>query len=289
MVILDKWFLFLIILVELGGGDQMAAKVQLNLKENFKSDLKFKHADGFHEVGNYCYITENDCLNAMERIETESVDLILTDPPYNLGQFMHERNVGIKRYRDNHFAFSTWDDLDYKEWLSSMDGFLSESSRVLKKKGALLLFMSLIKLETIISLAQKHGFYYKTTGVWHKTNPMPRNKDIHFVNSTEAWVYFIFKGTSGTFNNKGKLIHDFYETSVTPLGEKKFGKHPTQKPLSIVTWFVELLTSDNEVVLDPFMGSGTTGVVCERLKRFCYGIEVNGEYVDIAQKRITEA
>ena len=92
-----------------------------------------------------------------------------------------------------------------------------------------MLFMSLIKLETIIAMAQKHKFYYKTTGIWHKTNPMPRNKDIHFINSTEAWVYFIYCGTSGTFNNQGKTIHDYVETSVTPIGEKRFGKIPNSK------------------------------------------------------------
>jgi DNA modification methylase len=80
--------------------------------------------------------------------------------------------------------------------------------------------MSIIKVESIINLAEKYGFYYKTTGIWHKTNPMPRNMNLHFVNSTEAWIYFINNGTTGTFNNKGKLFHDFFETSITPKNEK---------------------------------------------------------------------
>ena len=119
------------------------------------------------------------------------------------------------------------------------------------------MFMSIIKVETIIRLAEKHGFYYKTTGIWHKTNPMPRNMNLHFINSTEAWIYFTYKKHTGTFNNEGIAIHDFFETSVTPAGEKRHGKHPTQKPVQLLEKFVKLLTNENDVVFDPFCGSGT--------------------------------
>ena len=67
------------------------------------------------------------------------------------------------------------------------------------------------------NLAEKYGFYYKTTGIWHKTNPMPRNMNIHFVNSTECWIYFIHNATSGTFNNRGQVLHDYLESSVCPM------------------------------------------------------------------------
>ena len=82
--------------------------------------------------------------------------------------------------------------------------FLLQCKRVLKKRGTLIIFMAIIKVADIIQLAEKVGFYYKTTGVWHKTNPMPRNMNIQFVNSTECWLYFINGHTSGTFNNEGK-------------------------------------------------------------------------------------
>ena len=59
-----------------------------------------------------------------------------------------------------------------------------------KKGGSTIVFMAAIKVETTISLAEKHGFYYKTTGIWHKLNPMPRNMNLHFANSTETWIYF---------------------------------------------------------------------------------------------------
>ena len=74
--------------------------------------------------------------------------------------------------------------------------------------------MSIIKAETIINIAQNHKFYYKTVGIWHKTNPMPRNMNLQFVNSTEAWLHFVNDATTGIFNNRGKVIHDFVESSI---------------------------------------------------------------------------
>ena len=93
-----------------------------------------------------------------------------------------------------------------------MELFLEESFRVMKDRGSLIIFMSIIKVETLIKIAQKVGFYYKTTGIWHKTNPMPRNMKISFVNSTESWIYFVKNAATGTFNNNGKMFHDFVET-----------------------------------------------------------------------------
>lgn len=150
------------------------------------------------------------------------------------------------------------------------------------------MFMSLIKIETIIQLATKHGFYYKTTGIWHKTNPMPRNMNLHFVNSTEAWLYFTYRTRTGTFNNEGKLFHDFIETSLVTKNEKIFGKHPTQKPIQLISHFVELLSNSGDLIVDPFMGSGTTGVVAKSLGRNFIGIELSEEYFDISSKRIEE-
>ena len=169
-----------------------------------------------------------------------------------------------------------------------MDDFFKASARVMRKGGAMIMFMAIIKVETIIQLAEKHGFYYKTTGIWHKTNPMPRNMNLHFVNSTEAWVYFTYKARTGTFNNDGKVLHDFVETSVTPNSERKYGKHPTQKPEQLMEHFVSILSDENDVVLDPFMGSGSVGVAAVRLNRRFIGIELEEKYYSIANSRIAE-
>lgn len=230
----------------------------------------------------------SDCINAMKELAKDSIDLIVTDPPYNLGNFMKNRDTNLKKMRDNFFGSAGWDDMEFDDWEHSMDLFFKQSARVVKNGGTMIVFMAIIKVETIIKIAEKYGFYYKTTGIWHKTNPMPRNMHLHFVNSTEAWLYFTYKKRTGTFNNDGALYHDFIETSVTSNGERKYGKHPTQKPEALIKHFVELLSNTNDWVLDPFMGSGTTGVVSKKLDRNFVGIELDEGYFQMAQNRIEE-
>lgn len=230
----------------------------------------------------------DNCIDVMQTIQQSSVDFILTDPPYNLGKFMKDRQTNLKRMRENFFGAAGWDDLEYEEWLAHMEEFFEMSSKVLKKGGALLIFMSLLKVESIVRIAEKYGFYYKTTGIWHKLNPMPRNMNLHFINSTEGWIYFINNGRTGTFNNNGKPIHDFIETSLTPMNERKYGKHPTQKPEQLLEHFIKILSNENDIILDPFMGSGSTGKVAKQNNRNFIGVELSKEYFEIAKNRINE-
>ncbi len=256
-----------------------------NLEDNFKIVSKNKKIE-FESIGKNTLLGNGNCVDYLKFIDTNTVDLILTDPPYNLGNFMHKRNTNLVKMRENQFAYAGWDNLSQDDWEKEMEIFFQESSRVLKKSGSLLLFMSLIKIETILKIASKYKFYYKTTGIWHKTNPMPRNMNIHFVNSTEAWVYFVNNDTSGTFNNNGKMVHDFIETSLTTAKEKKFGKHPTQKPTKIISHFIKHLSNKNDVVLDPFMGSGTTGVCSRKMDRKFIGIDLDKEYYELSKTRM---
>lgn len=237
-------------------------------------------------MDSFIQLYNGDCIDVLEGLSAASIDLVITDPPYNLGLFMKNRQTNLKAMRQNFFVSAGWDNLEYDEWLKSMDEFFEQTSRVMKDGGSMIVFMSVLKVETIVALAEKYGFYYKTTGIWHKTNPMPRNMNLHFVNSTEPWIYFTYKKKTGTFNNNGCLYHDFIETSVTSSGERKFGKHPTQKPESLIELFVKLLSNPGDIVLDPFMGSGTTGVIAKREGRNFIGIEVDNDYFNIAQNRI---
>jgi DNA modification methylase len=227
-----------------------------------------------------------NCITVLKRLRGGSVDLILTDPPYNLGNFMKSRATNLTALRENFFGAAGWDNLNDNEWETSMDDFFNEAARVVKIGGAVVVFMAIIKVETIIKIARKYKFYYKTTGIWHKTNPMPRNMHLHFINSTEAWVYFVNRKTTGTFNNEGKALHDYIECATAPLSERKWGKHPTQKPVKLMEFFIRTLTREGETVLDPFMGSGSTGVAALNLNRHFIGAEIDAEYFRISEQRI---
>lgn len=244
--------------------------------------------NGFLQIGDKTLVRQGDAITCLQDIPTGSVDLIITDPPYNLGLFMKMRGTNMNKLRDGHFAASGWDDLEFADWIKQMDLLFEECHRILKKRGSLIMFMSIIKVETIIKIAEKHNFYYKTVGVWHKTNPLPRNMNLQFINSTETWIYMVNDATTGTFNNEGKAIHDFVETSTISPKERKLGKHPTQKPLALTEHFIKILSNPNDVVLDPFMGSGTTGVASVKLGRYFLGVELNEEYFKLSQNRIKE-
>jgi len=226
-------------------------------------------------------------LNILSKMPHRSIDLILTDPPYNLGIFMRSRQTNLRLMRKNFFGSAGWDDLNVVDWKLRLNSFFREASRVIKIGGAMIIFMAIIKVESIIAIAEQHGFYYKTTGIWHKLNPMPRNMNLHFVNSTEAWIYFTYKEKTGKFNNHGKIIHDFIETSITNSNEKKHGTHPTQKPICLMEYFIKILSDESDWVLDPFMGSGSVGVAAKRLKRNFIGIEISENYFQISKKRIS--
>lgn len=272
-------------------------KITMDFANNYYAlnNLFFDHSEKypkqdsdtiFESITNYSRIANGDCEKLMPYIESNSVDLILTDPPFNIGNFMHKRGTNLIKMRENQFAYAGWDNLENEIWLLKMNAFFKESNRILKKKGSLLLFMSLIRIESIIKLAEENNFYYKTVGIWHKTNPMPRNMNLQFVNSTEAWIYFINEGNTGTFNNNSQVLHDFVESSLTAKNEKKFGKHPTQKPLTILNHFTRVLSNEGDIVCDPFMGSGSTGVSCEINNRCFIGIELNETYYNISKNRI---
>ena len=233
-------------------------------------------------------LINGDCLEEIEKLPDDSVDLIVTDPPYNLGAFMRSRDTNLKKMRKNFFGDAGWDDLEFEQWTEHMKKFFDQSKRILKKGGSMIVFMAVIKVESIIAIAEKTGLYYKTTGIWHKTNPMPRNMNLHFVNSTESWIYFTNVTKTGTFNNKGKVLHDFLESSVASKKEKRYGGHPTQKPEGVIDHFVSILSNPGDVIMDPFMGSGTTGVVSKRTGRSFIGIELQSDYFQVCLKRMAD-
>lgn len=242
-------------------------------------------------IGDSLFLYNTNCIGAFHTIEDESIDLILTDPPYNLGTFVKNagRNRNIHSMNRQNFALENWDNMSEDDFNNMMDEFFKISAQKLKVGGTLLLFCSFLKIGSFVTAAQKYGFYYKTAGVWHKPNPMPRNMNLHFVNSNEAWLYFVNKKKTGTFNNNGKLVLDYYECPSPSKAERALGSHPTQKPLLLIYPFVELLSNEGDLVCDPFMGSGTVGVVCRNTHRRFIGIEIDDKYYEVAVKRMEES
>lgn len=217
-----------------------------------------------------------DALEELKRIEDGSVDAIITDPPYNIARKNNFHTMGRAG-----IDFGEWDKgFDLKSW---MDIALSK----LKKGGNVVVFTDWKQLTVVTDALESLGCDIKDMIRIEKSNPMPRNLDRRFITDYEVAVWAVKKGGKWTFNRLSETYErPLIKTRVTPKSEKSFGQHPTQKSLEAMEWLVERLTDEKDVVLDPFMGSGTTGVACGRNGREFIGIELDREYFAIAEKRI---
>ena len=238
-----------------------------------------------------------DCLSKLKLIQEQSVDLILTDPPYNASNKKIEllnNKTGGAYYKIN----ENWDKFGYyTNYLNWTKQWLLQCNRVLKNTGSILICCSMHNIaEIIISLKE---LSYKELNIitWKKTNPMPNITKRMLTHSTEFVVWFA-KNKDWIFNyeemkkyNNGKQLKDVWEFSLCQGTERIKGKnnrsaHPTQKPLRLFNRLIEMASNENDLVLDPFIGSGTTAVSCIKLKRKYIGIENNIDYYNLAKQRI---
>lgn len=218
---------------------------------------------------------QGDCLEVMKNIENGSVDLVVTDPPYEIAT----TGAGMYKQADKQYV---------KELNGMKDGFsqevLDELCRVMKKIN-IYFFCSQKQIIPLLDYFVKKKKCNWNILSWHKTNPIPAcgNK---YLTDTEFILFFREKGVKvyGSFDTK----RTWYVTPLNQSDKKKYG-HPTVKPLSILENLVVNSSQEGEVVLDCFMGSGSTGVACLNTNRNFIGIELDEGYFKIAQNRIEEA
>lgn len=220
-------------------------------------------------------LKQGDCLELMKSIPDEYVDLVVTDPPY----VIETTGSGIYKQADKQYV---------KELNSMKDGFsesvLDELCRVMKKINVYF-FCSQKQIIPLLDYFVKRKKCNYNLLTWHKTNPVPAcgNK---YLTDTEFILFFREKGVrvEGEFKTK----FTYYVTALNQSDKKKY-KHPTIKPVNILTNLVVNSCPENGVVLDPFMGSGSTGVACVSTGRRFIGMELDRGYFETAQKRIDEA
>ena len=213
-----------------------------------------------------------DCLEVMKQLSDKSVDLVLTDPPYNIA-------------RENNFSTMGRAGIDFGEWDKGFDlfSYIDEVSRILKKDGSFVVFNAWRNLGAIADYAEKQGFETKDMIRLEKSNPMPRNRDRRYITDYECAIWFVKKGAKWTFNRQdSKYQRPKFVASI------ESGLHPTQKNLSLMENLVKIHSNEDDIVIDPFMGSGTTGLACKNLKRNFIGIEKELKYFETAKRRIYE-
>lgn len=213
----------------------------------------------------------DDCLEKMVELKESGikVDFVLTDPPYNIS-------------RKNNFNTMGRSGIDFGEWDKGFDlcGWLKPAYDMLKSGGSLILFNAWGNLGEIEKAANKIGFVTKDLIRYIKTNPMPRNRDRRYITDYEYAIWFVKKG-KWTFN---RLDEKYQRPEFKYSIEKGF--HPCQKPIGLLEDLIKIHTNENDLVLDCFMGSGSTGVACLNTNRSFIGIEIDEGYFDISMERI---
>ena len=220
-------------------------------------------------------ITGN-CYKNLKKIEDQSVDLILTDPPYNLANYS-TGNIKADWRKTLNNDIAKWDE----EFLN-IEILKEEFVRVLKPTGNIFIFTAYNLL----------GDWHKSFDpifdtfqimVWHKTNPPPKLRRAGFLNSCELICCMWNKGHTWNFSTQ-KEMHNFIETPIC-MGKERL-KHPTQKPVKVLKHILKIASNEGDTVLDPFMGVGSTGVACKEMSRNFIGIELEKTYVSLARDRI---
>jgi len=241
-------------------------------------------------------IINGDSIKELKKIPNESFDLIFADPPYNL----QLKNELVRPDRSKVDAVN--DEWDKFESFKSYDDFtlnwLKECKRVLKKNGSIWVIGSYHNIFRVGSKIQDLGFWILNDVIWNKNNPMPNFRGTRFTNAHETLIWASKnKNSKYTFNYQSlKCLNDDLQMRSTwslPIcnGKERLKNngikvHSTQKPESLLHRILLASSNKNDIILDPFLGSGTTAVVSKKLGRFYYGIEKDKKYYDASTIRI---
>lgn len=233
-----------------------------------------------------------DCLEGMKQMDDNSVDLIVTDPPYfieNLKTDLSEQS--IRGSSKNSIFFNEFDHFkDLDAFKSFMFEVLGQFDRILRPKGQVYMFISYHHIEWFVAYIKEHFRFYKPL-IWYKPDTMgvfPNQYGCNY--EVILWFRTTKKGDKHKFinhiGNSQKDVFTFYSTNNAY--RKEAGYHPTPKPIQLIRQFVLNSSNEGSLVLDAFMGSGTTAVACKQTGRNFIGFETNPSYVDICNKRLAQ-
>lgn len=242
-----------------------------------------------------------DCIDVMRKIPDASVDAVFADSPYNLqlGEktlYRPEDQTAARAVRDEWDAFESPEKYDEftRQWMA-------ECKRILKPDGAMWVIGSYHNIFRVGSILQEMGFWILNDIVWVKTNPMPNFRGTRFTNAHETLIWATPTKTSKyTFNyetmkklNGGKQMRSDWDLNIC-LGDERIkdenGKslHNTQKPMDLLRRVILSSTKPGDIILDPFVGSGTTAAVAKELGRNFIGIDREESYVSAARERVAK-
>ena len=219
-------------------------------------------------------IHNRDGISGMDEIEDHSIDLLITDPPYGISRHLNCKGKRLGSTAKLDFDFGEWDedakDAEFSKWV---DKALS------KVRGWAIIFCAKQDIGNYWNYFEAHDFKAIDALVWRKPDPLPLNGKTKMLN---AWEAAIIGKQNGAFFG-GYCTHNIFMYQA-PKGKSRI--HPTQKPLGLFRELIELTTRKEDVILDPFAGSGTTAVACKQLGRNYMCFEIDEAYCKAARNAV---
>ena len=228
-------------------------------------------------------IKKGDCFKLLKKLDDGSVDMIFADPPYNMSG---KKNQTVKSGKMTTLYKGNWDIIeDIHEYNSE---WLSECIRVLKDYGTIWISGTLHNHPSVGVTLKALGLWIINDVIWYKRNAPPLLSKTRLAPSTEL-IWIASKSKKYFFNydlakilNGGKQMRNMWEINA----QRHLTEHPTEKPENLLERIILLGSKSGDTILDPFSGSGTTGVVAKRLNRNYIGLEIDEKYVKISKDRI---
>ena len=257
----------------------------------------------------YDYISNSDCIKGMKSLPDNCVDLIIADPPYNLsksGDWKWDNSISLPGMGGNwNITNENWDNMSLNEYFNFTIAWLSEAKRILKPTGSMWFFGTYHNIGIINIVCQMLNIEIINEVIWYKKNAFPNLSGRRLTASHETilWVhsgekkreyYFDYEySKNGVFEGddlkiQGKQMRTVWDLSNNKKKEElQYGKHPTQKPIKILTRMIKLSSHPGDIVLTPFSGAGSECVAAKMTGRHYIGFEIEKEYCDISEKRLT--
>ena len=243
-----------------------------------------------------CTLIQGNSLEVLKNIKPESIDMIFADPPY----FLSNNGITCQGGKMVSVNKGSWDKLSdngtsVEEKHKFNRKWINLCKKVLKQNGTIWISGTMHNIYSVGMALEQEGFKIINNITWQKTNPPPNLACRCFTHSTETilWAkkndkksHYFFDYNKMKEMNGGKQMKDVWTGSLTKPSEKKCGKHPTQKPEYLLEKIVLASTEKGQIILDPFCGSGTTGVEAVRFGRKFIGIDLSEEYLQITKKRL---
>lgn len=231
-------------------------------------------------------ILQGEAIEKLRELKNESVDLIIADPPYNLN-----KDYGNKS-----------DSKSFDEYINFTKEWTNEAARILKPTGTIYVFMGFRFISYLYQILENDNSLYfnnwicwfYTQGIGKKKGFSPRHDDILMFNKSKDFTFNLDavrvpqKYYRSINNMRGANPGDVWEFSHIHYCQENRQNHPTQKPEGLMERMILASTNENDLVVDPFAGSGTTLRVCQQLNRNCFGIELNADYVKMINSRLNE-